>query len=407
VVDERGIESRFRAIRPLFDERTRRLFAGAEAVAIGRGGVAAVARATGLSEPTVRRGVADVRAGETLPKGRVRRPGAGRPKATTRDPELRGDLDRLIEPTTRGDPQSPLRWTCKSVRQLAGALQEQGHTVSYQTVAELLHEMGYSLQANQKTIEGSHHPDRNAQFEHINEAVQLQLRLDEPVISVDTKKKELIGDYKNGGRELQPRGKPERVRVHDFIDQEKGRVNPYGVYDLKQNEGWVSVGTDHDTGAFAVESIRRWWQKMGAARYPKATRLLITADGGGSNGYRLRLWKSELQKLADETGLEMAVCHFPPGTSKWNKIEHRLFAAITQNWRGKPLTSHEVVLNLIAATTTKTGLTVRSELDMSNYPTGRTVSEADMDTLNLRCDPFHGEWNYSLLPRQRLPESAS
>ena len=407
MVDEAGIAIRFQAIRTLFDERARRLFAGAEALAIGRGGITAVSRATGLSEPTVRRGVADVRAGEVLPKGRVRRAGAGRPKATTRDPKLREDLDRLIEPTTRGDPQSPLRWTCKSVRQLAGALQEQGHTVSYQTVAELLHEMGYSLQANQKTIEGSHHPDRNAQFEHINEAVQLQLRLDEPVISVDTKKKELIGDYKNGGRELQPRGKPERVRVHDFIDPEKGRVNPYGVYDLKQNEGWVSVGTDHDTGAFAVESIRRWWQKMGAARYPRATRLLITADGGGSNGYRLRLWKSELQKLADETGLELAVCHFPPGTSKWNKIEHRLFAAISQNWRGKPLTSHEVVLNLIAATTTKTGLTVRSELDMSNYPTGRIVSEADMETLNLRCDPFHGEWNYSLLSRQRLPESTS
>ena len=405
MVDEAGIAIRFQTIRTLVDERARRLFAGAEALALGRGGIAAVARATGLSEPTVRRGIADVQAGEVLPKGRIRRAGAGRPKATTRDPKLREDLDRLIEPTTRGDPQSPLRWTCKSVRQLAGALQAQGHTVSHQTVAELLHEMGYSLQANRKTIEGSHHPDRNAQFEHINTAVQLQLRLDEPVISVDTKKKELIGNYKNGGRELQPKGKPERVRVHDFIDREKGRVNPYGVYDLKQNEGWVSVGTDHDTGAFAVESIRRWWQKMGAARYPRATRLLITADGGGSNGYRLRLWKSELQKLADETGLELAVCHFPPGTSKWNKIEHRLFAAISQNWRGKPLTSHEVVLNLIAATTTKTGLTVRSELDMSNYPTGRSVSEAEMETLNLRCDPFHGEWNYALLPRPRLLDS--
>ena len=402
MVDEAGIAVRFQAIRVHVDERARRLFAGAEAVAIGRGGIAAVSRATGLSEPTVRQGVKDIQGGEPLAKGRVRRPGAGRPKATTRDPGLRDALDRLIEPTTRGDPESALRWTCKSVRQLAGALQAQGHRVSYQTVAELLHEMGYSLQANQKTIEGSHHPDRNAQFEHINEAVQLQLSLDEPVISVDTKKKELIGEYKNGGRELQPKGKPEQVRVHDFIDREKGRVSPYGVYDLKQNEGWVSVGTDHDTGAFAVESIRRWWLKMGAARYPGATRLLITADGGGSNGYRLRLWKSELQKLADETGLEMAVCHFPPGTSKWNKIEHRLFAAISQNWRGKPLTSHEVVLNLIAATTTKTGLTVRSELDMSNYPTGRTVPDADMETLNLRTDPFHGEWNYSLLPRQRL-----
>jgi hypothetical protein len=342
-----------------------------------------------------------------LPRGRVRRAGAGRPKATTRDPLLQEALDRLIEPTSRGDPESPLRWTCKSVRQLARTLQEQGHSVSHQTVAELLHEMGYSLQANQKTIEGSHHPDRNAQFEHINEAVQLQLSLDEPVISVDTKKKELIGDYKNGGRELRPRGTPERVRVHDFIDRQKGRVNPYGVYDLKQNEGWVSVGTDHDTGAFAVESIRRWWQKMGTARYPKATRLLITADGGGSNGYRLRLWKSELQKLADETGLELAVCHFPPGTSKWNKIEHRLFSAISQNWRGKPLTSHEVVLNLIAATTTTTGLSVHSELDMSDYPTGRIVSDTEMETLNLRTDAFHGEWNYSLLPRRPLlhPES--
>jgi len=408
VVDEAAIRTRYQAIAPLVDERARRLFAGAEAATIGRGGIAAVARATGLSLPTVRRGVRDVQGkGPALPKGRIRRPGAGRPKATMRDPKLREDLERLIEPTTRGDPESPLRWTCKSVRQLAGALQKQGHAISHQTVAQLLHEMGYSLQANRKTIEGSHHPDRNAQFEHINEAVQLQLRLEEPVISVDTKKKELIGDYRNGGRELQPKGKPERVRVHDFIDPEKGRVNPYGVYDLKQNEGWVSVGTDHDTGAFAVESIRRWWQKMGAVRYPRATRLLITADGGGSNGYRLRLWKSELQKLADETGLEMAVCHFPPGTSKWNKIEHRLFAAISQNWRGKPLTSHEVVLNLIAATTTKTGLTVRSELDMSNYPTGRIVSEADMETLNLRCDSFHGEWNYSLFPRQRLLESTN
>jgi transposase len=405
VIDETAIAARFLAIRPLVDERARRLFAGAEALAAGRGGVSAVVRATGLSEPTVRRGVADVQSGETFPKGRVRRSGAGRPKATTRDPKLREDLDLLIEPTTRGDPESPLRWTCKSVRQLARTLQEQGHVVSYQTVAELLHEMGYSLQANQKTIEGSRHPDRNAQFEHINQAVQLQLLLDEPVISVDTKKKELIGEYKNGGRELHPRGQPEQVRVHDFIDREKGRVNPYGVYDLKQNEGWVNVGTDHDTGAFAVESIRRWWQKMGARRYPKASRLLITADGGGSNGYRLRLWKSELQKLADETGLEMAVCHFPPGTSKWNKIEHRLFSAISQNWRGKPLTSHEVVLNLIAATTTTTGLTVHSELDMSNYPTGRTVSDAEMEAINLHCDPFHGEWNYSLQPRQRLLDS--
>jgi transposase len=405
VADEAGIAARYEALRPHLDERALRLFAAAEALAIGRGGVGVVSRATGVSRQRILRGVADVQEGEPLQRGRVRRSGAGRPKATTRDPKLEEALDRLIDPTTRGDPESPLRWTTKSVRRLAEALVEQGHKVSHQTVMKLLHEMGYSLQANEKTIEGSHHPDRNAQFEHINEAVQLQLGQDEPVISVDTKKKELIGEYKNGGRELQPKGKPERVRVHDFIDKEKGRVNPYGVYDLKQNEGWVSVGTDHDTGAFAVESIRRWWWKIGAARYPNATRLLVTADGGGSNGYRLRLWKSELQKLADETGLEIAVCHFPPGTSKWNKIEHRLFAAITQNWRGKPLTSHEVVLNLIAGTTTKTGLTVRSELDMSNYPTGRIVSDADMETLNLRRDPFHGEWNYSLLPRPRLVQS--
>ena len=400
--NEAAISVRYRAVAPLVDERARRLFAGAEALALGRGGVAAVARATGLSQPTVRRGVADVREGATLPKGRIRRAGAGRPKATVRDATLQDDLDRLIEPTTRGDPQSPLRWTCKSLRQLAGGLRKKGHSVSHQTVAELLHTMGYSLQANRKTLEGSNHPDRNAQFVHVNEAVQLQLLADEPVISVDTKRKELVGDFKNGGRELQPKGQPEKVRVHDFIDRDLGRVSPYGVYDLKQNEAWVSVGTDHDTAAFAVESIRRWWQNMGMARYPKARRLLITADGGGSNGYRVRLWKFELQKLADETGLEMAVCHFPPGTSKWNKIEHRLFSAITQNWRGKPLASHEVILNLISATTTKTGLVVRSGLDVSPYALGRTPSDAEIETLNLRRDAFHGDWNYSLLPRPRL-----
>jgi transposase len=404
---EAGISVRYRAVAPLVDERARRLLAGAEALALGRGGVAAVARATGLSQPTVRRGVADVREGATLPKGRVRRAGAGRPKATVRDTTLQDDLDRLIEPTTRGDPESPLRWTCKSLRQLAGALRTKGHAVSHQTVAELLHKMGYSLQANRKTLEGSNHPDRNAQFVHVNEAVQLQLLADEPVISVDTKKKELVGDFKNGGRELQPKGKPEKVRVHDFIDRELGRVSPYGVYDLKQNEAWVSVGTDHDTAAFAVESIRRWWQRMGEERYPKATRLLITADCGGSNGYRVRLWKYELQNLADETGLEIAVCHFPPGTSKWNKIEHRLFSAITQNWRGKPLASHEVILNLISATTTKAGLVVRSELDVSPYALGRTPTAAELETLNLKRGAFHGDWNYSLLPRPRLLATTS
>ena len=288
------------------------------------------------------------------------------------------------------------------MRKLAAELQRQGHGVSHQTVSELLHDMGYSLQANRKVLEGSSHPDRNAQFEYLNSSVQLQLAAGEPVISVDTKKKELVGPFKNGGRELRPQGDPEKVRVHDFLIPELGRVSPYGVYDLGQNEAWVSVGTDHDTAAFAVESIRRWWRTMGQPLYPEAKRLLITADGGGSNGSRVRLWKLELQKLADETGLELAVRHFPPGTSKWNKIEHRLLSAISQNWRGKPLTSHEVVVNLIAATTTKTGLKVRSALDQNQYPAGLTVTNAEMDTLYVRSDHFHGEWNYSLFPRQRL-----
>ena len=295
-----------------------------------------------------------------------------------------------------------MRWTTKSVRRLAAELRRGGHAVSHQTVAELLHEMGYSLQANRKTLEGTKHPDRDAQFAHLNAAVQLQLSLGQPVISVDTKKKELVGPFRNGGRELRPKGDPEPVLMHDFVIEELGRASPYGVYDVAANEAWVSVGTDHDTAAFAVESIRRWWATMGRELYPDATRLLVTADAGGSNGYRLRLWKLELQKLADETGLEIAVCHFPPGTSKWNKIEHRLFSAISQNWRGKPLVSHEVIVKLIAATTTRTGLRVRSELDTNAYPAGIRVPDADMDTLHLRPDAFHGEWNYSLLPRLML-----
>jgi hypothetical protein len=318
------------------------------------------------------------------------------------DPTLRDDLERLVEPTSRGDPESPLRWTLKSVRKLAAELKAQGHQTSHRVVAELLHLMGYSLQANQKTLEGTAHPDRNAQFEYLNAAVQQQLWASEPSISVDTKKKELIGPFKNGGRELRPKGEPEQVLVHDFLIRELGRVSPYGVYDLAQNEAWVSVGIDHDTAAFAVESIRRWWWSMGQPVYPAATRLLITADAGGSNGYRLRLWKIELQKLADEMGLEIAVCHFPPGTSKWNKIEHRLFSAITQNWRGKPLVSHEVVVNLIGATTTETGLRVTSELDTNRYPAGRKVSDNELSVIHLRRDAFHGDWNYSLLPRPPL-----
>ena len=403
MIDEAAIRARFLAVASLFDERARRLLAGSEALAIGRGGVAAVARATGLARTTVARGVADVQAGETVALGRIRRAGAGRPPIEKRDPTLRADLEALIEPTSRGDPESPLRWTTRSVRNLAAELRRQGHAVSHQTISELLHDLGYSLQANRKALEGTSHPDRDAQFRHINEAVQLQLALGEPVISVDTKKKELVGPFRNGGRELRPKGDPERVLMHDFVIPELGRASPYGVYDVAANEAWVSVGTDHDTAAFAVESIRRWWTTMGAPLYPEATRLLVTADAGGSNGYRLRLWKQELQKLADEIGLEIAVCHFPPGTSKWNKIEHRLFSAITQNWRGKPLVSHETVVNLIAATTTRTGLRVRSELDTSDYPAGLRVSDADMETLYLRRDDFHGEWNYSLLPRQRLP----
>ncbi len=402
MIDEGAIRGRYAAVVPLLDERARRLVAGAEALVVGRGGVSAVARATGLSRTTVQRGIADVQAGEAGRTGRVRREGAGRPRAVERDLTLRQDLEALIEPTSRGDPESPLRWTCKSVRRLAAELQRKGHAVSHQTVSELLHDMGYSLQANRKVLEGSIHPDRNAQFEYLNGAVQLQLDAGEPVISVDTKKKELVGPFRNAGRELRPQGEPEDVRVHDFLIPELGRVSPYGVYDLGQNEAWVSVGTDHDTAAFAVESIRRWWRTMGKPLYPEAKRLLITADGGGSNGYRVRLWKLELQRLADETGVEIAVRHFPPGTSKWNKIEHRLFSAITQNWRGKPLISHEVVVNLIAATTTRTGLKVLSELDKNDYPAGITVTDAEMEALHIRTEAFHGEWNYSLLPRPRL-----
>lgn len=403
MIDEGAIQRRYQAIASVVDERVRRLTLGAEALAMGRGGQAAVARATGASRGTIRQGMREL--GEVNgggEKGRIRRPGGGRKRTVELDPGLREDLERLVEPTSRGDPESPLRWTTKSVRNLADELRQQGHKTSHRMVAELLHELGYSLQANRKTLEGSAHPDRNAQFEHLNRAVQLQLSLGEPVISVDTKKKELVGPFKNGGRELRPKGSPEQVRVHDFLIPELGRVSPYGVYDIGRNEGWVSVGTDHDTASFAVEGIRRWWRSMGQPLYPAATRLLITADSGGSNGYRVRLWKLELQKLADETGLEVAVCHFPPGTSKWNKIEHRLFSAISQNWRGKPLVSHEVVVNLIGATTTRTGLRVRSELDTNQYPTGRTVSDQELEAIYLHKDSFHGEWNYSLLPRSPL-----
>jgi hypothetical protein len=384
----------------------RRLVAAAESEAIGYGGVSAVARATGVSRRAITEGTKELRQqkewGESLAaQSRIRRKGAGRKRTVDKDPALREDLDRLVGPATRGDPESPLRWTCKSVRKLAEELRREGHTVSYQTVAELLHEMDYSLQANRKTLEGNQHADRNQQFEYINRKARRYLKQGEPVISVDTKKKELVGDFKNPGREWQPQGKPEKVRVHDFeIRQpEKGKVAPYGVYDLGRNAGWVSVGVDHDTAEFAVESIRRWWRWMGRRHYPQAKRLLITADSGGSNGARVRLWKWELQQLADQTGLEISVCHFPPGTSKWNKIEHRLFSFISQNWRGKPLISHQVIIDLIAATTTTTGLTVKSKIDTNIYERGLKVSDKQMDELQLRREKFHGDWNYKLLPR--------
>ena len=339
---------------------------------------------------------------QTPPRAmRIRRPGGGRKRTVTKDATLLHDLEQLVEPLSRGDPESPLRWTCKSVRKLADALNHQGHHVSHELVANLLKELGYSLQANRKTREGTAHPDRNAQFEHINAEVQAFQSAGQPVISVDTKKKELVGDFKNGGRELCPQGEPETVRVHDFVIPELGKVAPYGVYDVTHNLGWVNVGIDHDTAAFAVASIRRWWQLLGQPRYPGAQRVLITADGGGSNGSRVRLWKIELQKLADETGLEISVCHLPPGTSKWNKIEHRLFSYISQNWRGKPLISHAVIVNLIAATTTKTGLKVRCELDTQVYPMGIVVTDDELAQVNLKRNDFHGEWNYTIAPHTK------
>ena len=397
------IKQRFAVLRDMLDERSRRLLAAAESQVIGRGGISAVSQATALSRRVIRQGLKELQHPAVWTPGRIRRSGGGRKRAVDRDASLKSDLEDLLESTTRGDPESPLRWTCKSVRNLAAELQAMGHRVSHQVVADLLHELGYSLQANRKTKEGASHPDRNAQFEHLNGKVKRYLARKEPVISVDTKKKELIGDFKNGGRELRPQGDPEKVRAHDFLIPELGRANPYGIYDVGRNTGWVSVGVDHDTAAFAVESIRRWWRSMGRKVYPQAGRLLITADSGGSNGSRVRLWKLELQELADETGLRIGVCHFPPGTSKWNKIEHRLFSFITQNWRGKPLISLEVIINLIAATTTATGLKVHSELDTQVYPQGIKVSDKELALIKLRRDKFHGDWNYEIHPRQVKP----
>ena len=401
MVDESEIGTRFQLLSPFLNERTRRLAAAAEAAAIGRRGISLVSRATGVSRRAIRSGLAQLRSPETSGGDRIRRMGGGRRKTTVIDATLKSDLERLIDPLTRGDPESPLRWTCKSLRKLAEELQGMGHATSRRMVGELLHGLGYSLQANRKAFEGKSHSDRNAQFEHINAKVQAALKAGEPVISVDAKKKELVGDFKNAGREWQPEGQPELVRIYDFLIPELGRDTPYGIYDLARNSGWINVGTDHDTAAFAVASIRRWWYSMGKANYPRAQRLLITADGGGSNGSRVRLWKVELQRLADETGLEIEVCHFPPGTSKWNQIEHRLFSFISQNWRGKPLVSHEAIVNLIAATTTKTGLKITCELDQNPYPLGIKVSKKEMEEINLRRDAFHGEWNYTISPRTR------
>jgi transposase len=393
------IKDRFARVAESLDERTRRLVAASEALALGWGGISATSRATGLSRATIRLGIAELHGAPAADPGRIRRPGGGRKKAVDSDPTLQRDLEALVEPVTRGDPESPLRWTCKSLRKLAADLREQGHRVSHQLVAELLQAAGYSLQSNRKTREGGDHPDRDAQFAHIAATSADYLAKGEPVISVDAKKKELIGDFKNGGREWRPKGDPEEVRVHDFPIPGVGRVTPYGVYDLGANAGWVSVGIDHDTAAFAVASIHKWWQEVGQARYGSAGRLLITADGGGSNGSRVRLWKLELQRVADETGLTISVCHFPPGTSKWNKIEHRLFSFITQNWRGKPLVSYAVILNLVAATSTATGLTVESVLDSASYPVGRKVTDEEMATIQIKRDAFHGEWNYTIFPR--------
>ena len=390
---------RFEVMRPYLSELQRRLWLGAEAAELGPGGVAIVAEATGVTADTVRRGRAEASGAQVPGPGRSRRPGGGRKPSEARDGELAAALEALVDPVTRGDPMSPLRWTCKSTRALARALAGAGHPVSDFVVRRLLHQAGYSLQASVKVAEGaSQHPDRDAQFRYLNDQAAAHLAAGDPVISVDAKKKENVGEFKNGGAEWQPRGSPEPVNVHDFIDKELGKVTPYGIYDVGANTGWVAVGTDHDTAAFAVATIARWWQAVGQPAYPHATRLLICADGGGSNGYRTRLWKTELAALAAGTGLAITVCHLPPGTSKWNKIEHRLFAFISQNWRGKPLVSYEVIVSLIAATTTTTGLQVQCELDGTAYPTGRKVTDEELATVRIERDAFHGEWNYTIRP---------
>ena len=397
------IKSRYETLRGTLTERSRRLFAGSEALAFGWGGVTAVSRATGLAYDTVRRGLSEckeIEAGEVpiLAAKQSRLPGGGRKKLTQKQPELLPTLKQLVESSTRGDPESPLLWTARSQRNLIEALKGKGYQISKHSLAKLLKKLGYSLQGNKKKQEGAQHPDRNAQFEHINQKVGQQLEAGQPAISVDAKKRELVGSFKNNGRELRPEGSPEIVNAYDFPSEAEGQAIPYGVYDIAENEAWVTVGISHDTAEFAVATIRTWYVELGQALYPEASSLLVTADGGGSNGYRLRLWKVELQKLADEIQIPIMVCHLPPGTSKWNKIEHRLFSFITQNWRGKPLITHQVIVDLIAATTTGKGLQVHSHLDERHYQTNRRVSEAQLESVCLEPDSWHGEWNYTIHP---------
>ena len=394
------IHRKYRMLESSLNERSRRVWAAAEAQALGYGGASLVSQATGISRSTIMRGRKETRARRGAPEGRIRRPGGGRKSATSVDPRLTTALEALVDPGSRGDPESPLRWTCKSTRLLARELSAADHPASDWLVRQLLYDLGYSLQANRKTKEGARHPDRDSQFRYINAEVTRQLRRGHPAISVDTKKKELVGDFKNGGREWRPRGAPHPVRVHDFIDPEKGKAIPYGVYDLALNKGWVTVGMDHDTAAFAVNTIRRWWQAMGSTAYPKAASLLVVADSGGSNGSRVRLWKWELQRLADATRLTLHVSHLPPGTSKWNKIEHRLFSFISQNWRGRPLLTHATIVQLIANTRTTAGLTVRCILDQRRYPKEVKITDDQMAAIRLRPDAFHGDWNYSIAPRK-------
>jgi hypothetical protein len=398
MADEKAIRTKYRLLRGTLNERARRLWAAAEVVSAGHGGFSAVVRATGISPTTVSKALKELRGQERLPAERVRRPGGGRKRSESVDSKLTAALEDLIDPMTRGDPESPLRWTCKSTRRLAAELELLGYDISHVTVARLLRDADYSLQANRKTLEGAKHPDRDQQFTYINTQAKRQLRKGEPVISVDTKKKELVGAFKNGGREWHRKASPEKVKVHDFIDPKKGKAIPYGVYDLGLNVGWVSVGVTHDTAAFAVETIRQWWRHMGKRSYPRARSLMITADSGGSNGARIRLWKYELQRFANERGLSIHVSHFPPGTSKWNKVEHRLFSFITQNWRGKPLYSLAAIVNLIAKTTTRTGLKVRCILDQRHYPKAIKVADKQMAEVNFTPHTFHGDWNYTIDP---------